>query len=119
MNSIRVNDGYTLRGHVPEVPGLHPRVDFTYRPAVRSLGLRYGQARTWEEQEQITAQILCEQVIEYRVDGDPNPYKLKKEDLCGRACFHADIVRTMFEYVMGYDGPDLEGEEKNSSGEPG
>lgn len=103
MLSIFVNDGYTLAGHVDAVAGLFPRVEFTYRPAAPSLRFRYQGARGPDDQERVASEIMAEQLIGIAAGEDLTERRLTAEQ-CRK--LHADLFNGIWNYILGYQGPD-------------
>lgn len=106
-----IHDGWTCKGRVAAVPGLHPAVCFTYRPATPRLRYEMMQAEP-AERFNTACSILCRLLVSVQVEGEPDAVKLVPAQA---EQMPADVFQQMFDAVMCYVGPNLptEGAEKN------
>jgi hypothetical protein len=107
--SAFVNDGYTLPGKIPGVPGLYPAAKFLYRPDAGPIRDRYVGLRG-PERTNCILKAICDQTTEVRFATDEaadewsEPVKLTPKVA---AKLHAGLRDGIMAVVLGYEGPDL------------
>jgi hypothetical protein len=105
------NDGFNFTGTVPEFPGVHPEIRFTYRiggTRAESMFNRATFARTDEECDAIIVDILNRHVKSPIVvvdNGNAEPLDVKEDDF---KRLWPSIRRVMCEFVVGARAPSAE-----------
>jgi hypothetical protein len=65
-----IPDGWTLRGHLKEIPGLHGAISFEYRPVLAAQRARITdamKASRADVAEQQSAEVIAKQLITWNV----------------------------------------------------
>ncbi len=105
---IKVRDGFTLKGRVPPLAGVHDGLLFDYRPALPERVAEYLQAAKPTARKTIDAivSLLVDHVVVWEEDGPVTETAL-------RETYHGVLVQ-MVDYVTGYTPAELEADLKNS-----
>lgn len=99
--SIFVNDGCTLQGSWPAVPGLYPAGTFTYRPATDAVRSEYQEAARGGRGLEVGRRITARQIRELCV-GDAPGARLTAEQV---GQLHAGIADALLNAALGLSSP--------------
>lgn len=113
--SIYIPDGFTCIGKVDAVEGLHPRVEFKYRPAGYAARSELNAAYTAEQKTDAVCKVVHSHLADVVVgEGDTRERVVLKLDDLKR--IHSGIVEAMISFIMGSQGPCVEDEVGKSPG---
>jgi hypothetical protein len=106
-----IHDGWTCKGRVDAVPGLHPAVEFTYRPATPRQRYEFQLAEAARKVD-VACDLLCRLLVSVRVAGDDKEFQLQPAQA---AQLPADVFSAMFDMAMCFVAPNVTTEqaEKN------
>jgi hypothetical protein len=110
MPSILIpEDGFTLKGRVEPLPGLHDGVSFTYRPALPARVAAWTKAKGVSAEKNLAAdlKLLTEHVTEWDDDAPIDEPTLRR--------VYYPVLQQMIDHVTGYSASVWEAAEKNSS----
>jgi hypothetical protein len=109
MDSIEINDGYTETKTVPAVPGLHPELKFTYRPALSRERVAYRNKLAVGDPEAVEKHET-DLIVKYAValNGEP----VKDKERVGRWKPHVRGI--VIDLILGYAPADEGADAKNS-----
>ena len=98
-NGLFIEEDTTRQGYIAESPGLHPALEFTYRPM--TMGERSRQQRKAakvdaagddDQLQELLAEALAEHLIAWSVDGEITKERLKTLDPNVAGKLHAIVA---------------------------
>ncbi len=116
MDLAYIHDGYTRNGHIKAVPGLHPEVKFTFRPATAAqVELILGKTRREQNDDAVTSfhsQVIASHVIEWDIqDEKKRPLEIKVDKI---RRLQSGVFGKLFGMVIGQ----IPSEETPQEGQP-
>lgn len=113
MGSIFIDDAFTLPGKVTPLQGVHPEINFTYRPTLPQRAYEFSASVTGRgptERMNETVRLLVEQVTGWDAkDGAGNAIAIDARIL--RRVF-ARVLDQMLDAVLGYSPAARDDDEK-------
>jgi hypothetical protein len=105
------DDGYTLEGFVPRLPGLYPDFHYRYRAALPEERDKYNVTRNRTAEAQ---RIIAEHLIEVWEPGG-QPVRVVAEQI---AYLHANLRDAALDSVLGFRGPVVIGAAEGNGSPP-
>jgi hypothetical protein len=65
-----VGDGYTAEGRIPREAGVHPELEFTYRPALSEEVNAHFKRVAEEKRHKVDAALIVAHVTKWNIPGD-------------------------------------------------
>lgn len=106
-----VDDGYWLKGSIPEMPGVHAGMDFEFRPMTYPERKRYYNAPPAQQDDADTILTHCRNFVPVTgVTKGDQVFTLAKEQV---AKLHANLGTGLMNHALGLVGPSQAEAEKN------
>jgi hypothetical protein len=118
--SIFTQAGLTLTDVIPGTPGLHPGLEVTYRPLLNGPERRAFEETPAARRDAAEAALMLDRLDSFRpAPGnrpEGEPLRMTEEQL---GLLWPNLYFNLLNRILGYVGPSLAEQEKNSSGASG